>query len=35
MVEVIAGKEKILGSERRTIARFIKDEFTRAGWAPG
>ena len=32
--EVIAGKETILGSERRTIVRFIKEEFTNAGWAP-
>ena len=35
MGEVIAGKETILGSQRRTIARFIKEEFTNADWAPG
>lgn len=32
--EVVAGKEMILGSQRRTIPRFIKEEFARAGWAP-
>lgn len=29
--EVNAGGETVLGSERRTIVRFIKEEFTRAG----